>query len=78
MPDWGLYAENFPIQLKEFENHLTCKSCLAASAPALVLNVTKPTGCNKQTALQCEINSKPQFFDLQIDIFLGTNSQAIE
>jgi hypothetical protein len=74
----GLYAEIFPTQLKEFENHLTCKSCLAASAPALVLNVTKPTGCNKQTASQCEINSKPQFFDLQFDIFLRTNSQAIE
>lgn len=24
---------------------LTCKSCFAASAPARVLNVTKPTGC---------------------------------
>jgi hypothetical protein len=69
----GLYAQDFPTQLKEFENQLTCKSCLAASAPALVLNVTKPTGCNKQTASQCEINSKPQFFDLLFDIFLGTN-----
>lgn len=26
---------------------LTCKSCFAASAPALVLNVTNPTGCIK-------------------------------
>ena len=27
---------------------LTCKSCLAASAPALVLKVTKPTGCKER------------------------------
>lgn len=27
---------------------LTCKSCLAASAPALVLNVTNPTGCDNK------------------------------
>lgn len=75
----GLYAQNFPMKLKEFEKKLTCKSCLAASAPALVLNVTKPTGCNKQTASQCE-SSIPNhnLFDLQFDIFLGTNSQAIE
>ena len=27
---------------------LTCRSCLAASAPALVLKVTKPTGCKNK------------------------------
>jgi hypothetical protein len=31
----------------------TCKSCLAASAPARVLNVTNPTGC-KQTHAQSD------------------------
>ena len=29
---------------------LTCKSCLAASAPALVLKVTKPTGCKERNS----------------------------
>ena len=28
-------------------HRLTCKSCLAASAPARVLKVTKPTGCKR-------------------------------
>lgn len=34
------------VVYKSYE--LTCKSCLAASAPALVLNVTKPTGCDSK------------------------------
>lgn len=29
----------------------TCRSCFAASAPALVWNVTKPTGCNTENGI---------------------------
>lgn len=39
----------------------TCKSCLAASAPALVENVTKPTGDDVLPFLLVTFNNDPSY-----------------
>ncbi|KAH9497124.1 hypothetical protein DERF_013131 [Dermatophagoides farinae] len=39
----------------------TCKSCLAASAPALVENVTKPTGDDVFPFLLVTFNNDPSY-----------------
>jgi len=43
-----IWVPSFRSRNQTIPADLTCKSCLAASAPALVANVTNPTGCAKE------------------------------